>query len=250
MACAANTRAKFPFQADIPYGPHPREILDFFRPPKSRATLIFIHGGYWRGLSKIETSWIADGFLDQDISVVLINYPLCPDVGIADIGHSVCQAFAHLYKHVLNEDERGAIVVSGHSAGGYLAALHLATDWTGFGLPQNPIAGVIGISGIYDVAPLIHTKMNRVLGITPESARKLNLVKSGVKSSAKLLLAVGQEEPQEFYRQMDELAATWKQLNPKTMNLPGANHFTVLDQLSDPAGEINKIACSMLSSFR
>ena len=244
---ADQARKRFAFDADISYGPHSREVLDFYRAPNSRGTLIYIHGGYWRMLSKVETSWVADGFVGQGISVALINYPLCPDVSLGDIRGSIIRAFVHAYKNVLNDDERANIVVAGHSAGGHLAALHLATDWTEHGLPENPVAGVIAISGIYDVAPLMHTTMNADIRITEEMAPALNLMTAKVKSRAQILLAVGGDEPSEFHRQAADLAKAWASLHPKILSLPNTNHFTVVDALADPSGELNKIALAMLS---
>jgi arylformamidase len=244
---AAQTREQFAFDADISYGPHPREVLDFYRVLNSKGTLIYIHGGYWRMLSKVETSWVADGFVEQGVSVALINYPLCPEVSLADIRGSIIRAFVHLYKNVMNEEERINIVVAGHSAGGHLAALHLATDWTAHGLPENPIAGVIAISGIYDVAPLIHTTMNADIGITKESAFAANLMASDIKSQAHIVFCVGSDEPSEFHRQAAEQAKAWESLHLKILSLPHSNHFTVVNSLADPHGEINKVALAMLS---
>ena len=244
---AEQTRDRFAFEADIPYCSHPREVLDFYRAPKAKGIMIYIHGGYWRMLSKVETSWVADGFVEQGISVALINYPLCPEVSLSDIRSSIIRALVYIWKNVLNEEERSNIVVAGHSAGGHLAALHLATDWTAHGLPENPVAGVIAISGIYDVAPLMHTTMNADIRITEQSAAALNLMKSEIKSRAPIVFAVGGDEPSEFHRQAADLAKSWESLQPKILSLPNTNHFTVVDSLADPRCELNKVALAMLS---
>ena len=245
---SAATRAKYPFIADIKYGPHPREVIDLFRVPGAKATLIYIHGGYWRSFSKVETSFVVDGFVEQGVSVALINYPLCPEVSIGEIRSSIQNAFAHLYKTVLTDDERKSIVVTGHSAGGHLAALHLATDWKVFGLPENPIVGVIALSGVFNVAPLIHTSLNDALRITETTATILNLNTALVRSKAKLVLAVGGDESEEFHRQTEDQAKAWAELNPETIDLPNINHFTIVDSLSDPAGKLHKRALSLLNS--
>ena len=241
------TRARFAFEADISYGSHPREVLDFYRAPNTKGTVIYIHGGYWRMLSKIETSWVADGFVEHGASVALINYPLCPEVSLGDIRNSIIRSFVHLYKNVLNEEERENIVVTGHSAGGHLAALHLATDWTKFGLPENPIAGVIAISGIYDVAPLMQTSMNADIGITESTAPDLNLMTAKMKSHAPIVFVVGGDEPQEFHRQAADQAKAWTEVQPKILSLAGTNHFTVVDALASSGSELNTIAHAMLS---
>jgi arylformamidase len=245
---SANTRRQHAFIADIKYGTHRRETIDLFRVPDAKATVIYIHGGYWEMLSKIETSFVADGFLGQGISVALINYPLCPEVRIGDIRKSVLKAFAHLYLNALTPDERENIVVTGHSAGGYLAAAHLAHEWATDNLPPNPIVGVIALSGIYDVAPLMHTGMNATLKIDEQQAAALNLVTAPIRTKAQLALAVGGDEPSEFHRQTTDLAKAWHMLSPQIIALPGANHFTLVDSLASPEGELNAIAKTMLAN--
>ncbi len=225
---------------DFKYGPHPRENIDLFRAANARGTVVFIHGGYWQLFSKLEFSFVAEGFVGQGYSVALVNYPLAPDLPLLHIRHSVQRAFANLWRHILSEDERRVIIVTGHSAGGHMAALHLATPWREFNLPENPISGVVSLSGVFDVAPLIHTTMNKALGLTVESAASLNLLTAEPKTAAPLLLAVGGDEPEEFHRQSRDLAAAWKQLQPNVLSLPGINHYTILDQLADPAGILNR----------
>lgn len=245
---SAATRAKYPFTADIKYGLHPREVIDLFRADNAKASLIYIHGGYWRSFSKVETSFVAGGFVEQGVSVALINYPLCPEVSLGDIRSSIQNAFAYLFKNVLTDDERKSIVVTGHSAGGHLAALHLATDWKIFGLPENPIAGVICLSGVFDVAPLMQTNLNDALQITETSAAILNLNTALVRSKAKLALAVGSDESDEFHRQSADQAKAWASLSPQVLDLSGFNHFTIVDSLADSNGTLNTLARAMFST--
>lgn len=245
---SAATRAKYPFTADIKYGLHPREVIDLFRADNAKASLIYIHGGYWRSFSKVETSFVAGGFVEQGVSVALINYPLCPEVSLGDIRSSIQNAFAYLFKNVLTDDERKSIVVTGHSAGGHLAALHLATDWKIFGLPENPIAGVICLSGVFDVAPLMQTNLNDALQITETSAAILNLNTALIRSKAKLALAVGGDESEEFHRQSFDQAKAWTSLTPQVLDLGGFNHFTIVDSLANSNGTLNTLAHSMFST--
>lgn len=245
---SAATREKYPFTADIKYGPHRREVVDLFRADNAKATLIYIHGGYWRSFSKVETSFVADSFVEQGASVALINYPLCPEVSLGDIRSSIQNAFAHLYKNVLTEAERKSIVVTGHSAGGHLAALHLATDWKIFGLPENPIAGVICLSGVFDVAPLMQTNLNDALQITETSAAILNLNTALIRSKAKLALAVGGDESEEFHCQSSDQAKAWTSLTPQVLDLGEFNHFTIVDSLANSNGTLNTLARSMFST--
>lgn len=60
-------------QLNVPYGPHSRNVLDFY-PAKSETptpVVLYIHGGGWRGGDKKTNP---QPFLDKGISVVAINY--------------------------------------------------------------------------------------------------------------------------------------------------------------------------------
>ena len=242
---AAATRAKLPFKADIAYGPHPRETLDFYPAANAQGCVIFIHGGYWLEFSKLETSWVAEGFVGQGLSVALINYPLCPEVKIDDIRTSCMNAFAHLYRNVLSATEREAVVVTGHSAGGYLAVAHLTENWVTHGLPHNPMKGVLALSGVFDVQPLIDTSLNASLRLDASQATALNLNNMQLRTTAQLSFAVGQNESEAFHSQSMELAEKWSSLSPQLIDLQGANHFTIVDDLASPNGQLNKLAVAM-----
>lgn len=238
---AAATRARHPPLADIQYGEHPRETIDLFRAPHARGTVLFIHGGYWRAFSKTDFSWVADGFLDQGLSVALLNYPLCPEVTLARIVEATRRAFAMLYRDLLTPAEQAHIVVTGHSAGGYLTALHLATAWEEHGLPADPIAGVVPISGVFALAPLIDTTINEGVRLDLAGAGELSLYGKPWRSRAHLAFVVGGDESAEFHRQSADMADSWRELGPTLHDIPGRNHFDVIDGLAEPGSELNRL---------
>ena len=242
---AAETQKRLKHVADIPYGAHRREILDFYPAENAKGCVVFIHGGYWQAFSKFETSWVADGFVGQGLSVALINYPLCPELKISGIRASCTKAFVKLYAKVLNAAERNGVLVTGHSAGGYLAAAHLLEDWAAMGLPANPIKGVISLSGVFDLEPLMQTSLNKALVLDVAQAKALNLNSTRPRCTAALALAVGKKETTEFHRQSADLASSWALLNPRVLDVAGVNHFTVLDSLAETSGVLNRLAVEM-----
>ncbi len=58
---------------NVPYGTHPRQVLDFYQAKSDRPTplVFYIHGGGWQGGDKKIN---AKRFLDKGISVAAINY--------------------------------------------------------------------------------------------------------------------------------------------------------------------------------
>jgi acetyl esterase/lipase len=64
-----------PTLANVPYGLHPRQVLDFWKAPSEKPTplLFYIHGGGWVQYDKREVTEV-ERYLAAGISVVSINY--------------------------------------------------------------------------------------------------------------------------------------------------------------------------------
>jgi acetyl esterase/lipase len=67
-----------PTAANVSYGPHARNVLDFWQAKSDRPTplVLCIHGGGWRGGDKSSYYGQVKAYLDNGISVATINYRL------------------------------------------------------------------------------------------------------------------------------------------------------------------------------
>src|ERR1700716_3216886 len=108
------------------YGPGERHRIDLFSGDGAGAIVVFIHGGYWQSLDGSFFSHLAGGLNTHGISVAIPSYDLCPCVTVDDIIQQMRMATRELAR--LGQ----SLVISGHSAGGHLAACMLATDWPAF----------------------------------------------------------------------------------------------------------------------
>jgi acetyl esterase/lipase len=83
MALPAQTPPT-PTQANVPYGKHARQVLDFYQtkspkePGKPTPLMYFVHGGGWMNGDKANPDFLAK-CLESGISVVSINYRLIPN---------------------------------------------------------------------------------------------------------------------------------------------------------------------------
>ena len=229
---AAATRERHPPLADLSYGSHPREVIDLFRVPGARAACLFIHGGYWRSFSKNEFSWAAEILVKQGITVAVLNYPLCPEVTIADIVSSMRRAVVALVQTYLTPEEKANLVITGHSAGGYLAAAMSATNWTAYGLDGQIFRGVVPVSGVFDVRPLIHTSINEQVRLTRDSAEALTLFHVTPHDPVPMVPIYGADESSEFARHSIDLAKNWPR-SEAAIGVEGCNHFSVIEGMTD-----------------
>jgi arylformamidase len=247
-ADSARARSTLHSVRDLRYGSGPKQTIDLFPAENARGALLFIHGGYWRGLDKDEHSFIAPPFVAAGIGVAVVNYDLCPAVRIGDIVEQCRDAVDWLAR----EGERHGMparqmVVAGHSAGGHLTAMMFATDWEARGYDAResasaPIAGGISVSGVFDLAPLLDVSFNSELRLDAASARDLSPLRGEALVRAPLLLAAGADETGAFIRQSRDLWERWPLCRPDgstgALMVPGKHHFGVLGELADPRTEL------------
>jgi arylformamidase len=242
-------------QLDLAYGSGAGEKLDIFPPSQPVAggapVLVFIHGGYWRALDKAEHAFVAPAFNAQGALVVLPNYALCPAVSIEHIALQMAAMLAWVWRNVARYGgDPSRIALVGHSAGGHLATMLLCCRWKDVAadLPAQPVSGALSISGLYDLEPLRHTPfIQGDLKLTPNAVARLSPAFFTRPKGPKLYAAVGLDESDEFLRQNRLIRDVWGPTAvPVCETIPGANHFTVLNGLADPAGRLHELALRLL----
>ncbi|MGR2739616.1 alpha/beta hydrolase [Billgrantia sp. Q4P2] len=229
---------------DVAYGPTLAERMDVYHAEAEDAPLhVFFHGGYWRSLGHREFGFVAEGLVAAGISVAVVNYALCPTVAFGELVRQARAAVAWAYR---NGAELGVdtsrLSVSGHSAGGHLAAMLLATDWQGeYGLPAEMIKGTLCISGLYDLRPFPWSWLQPKLQLTGRDVNDYSPLFLPCRVPAAVQLVAGGEESGEFERQMRAHAEHLEAqgMSVGTELLPGDDHFSLLDHYA-PGGRFAK----------
>jgi len=105
LACVApvgfaadETKPLLPTAADVAYGPHERNVLDFYQASGDgpRPLLVYIHGGGWVAGDKKQDPSKFQMFLDRGISYAAINYRLTPDNPLPAPVHDAARAIQFL----------------------------------------------------------------------------------------------------------------------------------------------------------
>jgi arylformamidase len=232
---SAAYRARAHAGFNLPYGPGERHKCDLYHPAGGMTAttplVVFIHGGYWQRGERQLNGHVAEQLNAMGIAVAVPSYDLCPAVQVADIVGQMRDCLRILWRTTQRRP-----VVCGHSAGGHLTAAMLATDWSKFAdVPADLVRAGVSISGVFEVEPLVPTSLNEALRLTPEAARDVSvhdvvLPHAGIE----IVAAVGSAESPEFIRQSHDFAAAWAKEGAKTkvLTVPGANHFTVMDEMT------------------
>lgn len=231
---------------EVAYGSHPREMLDIFPAAQPDAPIqVFFHGGYWQAMDKRVFHFIAEGFIDWGATTVFVNYPLAPGATMDEIIQSCRQAILWLVRHGANYGGNvDRLYISGHSAGGHIVAMLMATAWPDLdlALPTEPIKGACAISGLFNLTPIRLSYLNSVLGLDEAMAQRNSPVGLDPACRCPLIVTVGEREPAEYQTQSEDLATAWseKDLPVSQIQAPDADHFSILEQVIDPEARLNQ----------
>lgn len=206
---------------NLPYGSSARQAFDLFHPEASpKGLLVFVHGGYWLACGREDYSHLAAGALARGWACAMPSYTLAPEGRIAAMTQEVAQAVRAAAARI-----SGPVVVTGHSAGGHLSARMGCADL------DLPVARVVPISPLADLAPLIQTDMNTDLHIDIPEAATESPARLALRPGTSAHVWVGGQERPAFLWHARTLSEAWT--CPWTV-AAGKHHFDVIDGLTTP----------------
>jgi acetyl esterase/lipase len=244
-------------QQGVAYGPDARQKLDVYQPQAVRGAVppivVFFYGGSWSRGERADYRFVGEALASAGAIVVIPDYRLSPGVRypefVRDSASAVKWAFDHAAELGGSPDN---VVVMGHSAGGYNAAM-VALDrrWLdGAGLaPQRKLAGFIGLAGPYDFLP-IENRETQVAFRWPETSpdtQPINHVTAQAPRS--LLLAAVNDNLVNPQRSTVGLGDKLKAAGvPVRVQLfPRVNHVTLLAAMGQPLRWLAPVRAEVLS---
>lgn len=241
---------------DQAYGQGRGDRLDVYPAAQAAAPIfLFIHGGYWRALSRRDSAFMAPALTAAGACVVVPDYDLAPAASLDQMVDQMRRALAWVWRHAAEfGGDRDRIVLCGSSAGGHLLGMLLAADWQAdYGLPQRSVvSGALALSGLFDLQPLLGTHINAWMQLDdPAAVRnspRFQLPGQASHGGCQLLVACGEYESQEFKRQSAEYLAAWRarRLPGRWLETPGTNHFDLPLGLADTLSAVYAAALELL----
>ncbi|EJJ26703.1 alpha/beta hydrolase [Rhizobium sp. CF142] len=238
--------------ADLSYGAHPRERIDYFGSAEGGPVIAFFHGGYWQGREKSEYACVAAPYVAKGYDVAILEYPIVPDVMFALVIESCRRAVAWLSGYVEERRQRPAgIFLLGHSAGGHLASMVAVADWQRFGLSASPVAGLCSVSGIYELEPVASSFVNKALKLSPTDCADLSPARFAPIGDFPCLFGVGSSDTPAFLWQQDEVLRGWSGKSAvEGLVLEGDDHFSILDAVAYRDGAMMGKLLGLLAGIR
>lgn len=209
---------------DIAYGPHSRQTLRLCRPEgAAKGVLVFIHGGYWLSFSPADWAHLVNGALQRGWAAALPGYVLAPEARVSAIRQDLQKALS-----VIAAKTTGPMVLTGHSAGGQLAARlacadAVQADWR--------LKRVVPISPVGELEPMLANDMNAELKLDTAEVEAESPTRHALAPGVAAHIWVGHQERPAFLWQARLLAERWD--CPWT-TAPGRNHFDVIEDLAAP----------------
>jgi arylformamidase len=239
---SARAREELRGHLGVRFGPTREEYCDVYPAGENAPVHLFVHGGYWRRFSARDHAFVARPLVQAGITTVVMNYALCPSVSLDEIVRQTRAAIAWTFGNARRYGaDPNRLTISGHSAGGHLVAVALATDWPGgYDLPADVIKGAAAVSGVYDLGFLPFCYVQPKVQATWDQVERLSPLRHLPRAAPPLLVAVGADETSEFRRQSREFHAAWREagLPGSFLEVPGPNHFSVLDDIERPESEV------------
>lgn len=232
---------------DQKYGTEPLQTMDIFpSPTKNSLILIFIHGGYWRALDKKSYSFVAAPFVENHMTVCVINYRLIPTVNMERLLGDIKDAIVWIRTNASQYNgDSSSIILSGHSAGGHLALMAYLMN-------QNlraSIKAICSLSGIFDLEVIKNSYLNKTLQLNVDDVETFSVSNKDLSViECPTLLSVGSNETDLFIQQSKDLYIKNKSLAPlQYLEYQHLNHYQIVHRLGQKENPLTQFITEQMN---
>lgn len=239
IAASREFRARHAESLDLRYGERERNMWDIYPADRAEAPcLVFIHGGYWQRNRQDEFACLAEGVLAHGWSCAMPGHTLAPDISFGGIVAEIDAALDWLAANGAGYGVAGPVILSGWSAGGHLAAM---------GLGHSRVSAGLAISGVFELGPLRDTYLDERLHLSEDEIARFSPLRLPPVHKS-LAIAYGSHELPALIEDSRALHAHRADAHAPGPLVPvaGTDHFTILDELRKPGGELVRTALGLV----
>jgi arylformamidase len=236
----------------VAYGPTDIEKVDIYRTKRPNApTMIFIHGGAWRGGRSADFALYAEVFVKAGANFVAVDFNNVLETQ-GDLFPMVDQcrrAVAWVYRNAASFGANAnETYLCSRSSGSHLAGCVVITEWEKQGLPRDILKGAVLGSGMYDLKAVRLSKRGNYVKFTDEMEQALSAQRHIANIHTSLVLAHGTLETPEFQRQTRDFAAALKAAGKPVQLIVGKgyNHYEIGETLGNPYAIMGRAALEMM----
>ncbi|MDC3347983.1 alpha/beta hydrolase [Paracoccaceae bacterium] len=241
-ACTACRTVK-----SLRYGASDTNTIDIALPESGEACplIVYLHGGYWQLLSKRESFFGADWFVDRGVAYAAVDYTLAPDASLTEIVVECRAALVALFDQSANLNiDPARIYVAGSSAGAHLAAMCCIGVDDGY----RP-SGAILLSGIFELEPFVGVTDNDAVGMDIAEAYANSPLRLNIDDFPPAIISWREVETAEFKRQSRAFGAKLRSQSRAVdiFESPDRNHFDVVHDMYDPETKLGQSIQALLN---
>ncbi|GAA3984242.1 alpha/beta hydrolase [Actinomadura viridis] len=215
-----------------------------------RPVFVFVHGGYWRALSRADSAFMARMLHGHGVATVVPDYTLAPAATLEEIVRQVRASVAWVHRHGPGHGlDPGRIVVGGSSAGGHLTGMTMVGGWQeALGLPADVVKAAMPFSGLFDIRPLVRVYVNEWLGLDGARAARLSPELLPAPRRCPAVVAVAADDGDGFLEQSRRFQRHWGPA-AELMVVPDRDHFDVVLDLADETSAVSRALLGLIRAL-
>jgi arylformamidase len=214
------------------YGASELETLDIYG--EGKKAFVFVHGGAWQRESRRGSAYGAPPIVAAGAAFVALGFAAIPRVTLPEMAAQVQRGLEWVHRN-LSKD----VFLFGHSSGAHLAAVALTK--------LSFIKKAMVVSGIYDLQPVRLSARNAYVKLDDRLEDELSPLRHTDRIRCPVTVAWAGKDSDEFRRQSGEFAPALKDRLAAKFEVPGLNHFEIVETLGDPTSRVCRAALNMLT---
>lgn len=217
------------------YGPSEVECLDIYGAGREKL-LVFVHGGAWKRMNRHGQAYAAETFVRAGAGYVAVGFGLLPTITLPEMAAQVQRAM----RFILDRYQPKRLALLGHSSGAHLSACALTR--------MKGISAALLVSGPYDMLPVRLSARNEYVRLDERLEDEYSPNRHVRNIGCPVTVAWSEKEGAEFKRQSLEFSAALRNAGRlrEAFEVPGVNHFEIMQTLVDPASRLGRSALNML----